>query len=83
MIGNHSPLHFDMSLFDFFAAAVTYEWENVPAASAESLATKLPVHPAPAALRTAQDNACAFVASGMTETVECTSRPAASATCTP
>ena len=35
------------------------------------------------ALRTAQDNACAFVASGMTETVECTTRPAASATCTP
>ncbi len=35
------------------------------------------------AMRTAQDNACAFVASGMTETVECTSRPATSATCTP
>lgn len=33
------------------------------------------------AMRTAQDNACAFVASGMTETVECTGRPPASATC--
>ncbi len=35
------------------------------------------------ALRTAQDNACAFVASGMTETVGCTTRPAASTTCNP
>ena len=35
------------------------------------------------ATRTAQDNACAFVASGMRETVECTGRPPASATCKP
>jgi len=35
------------------------------------------------AMRTAQDNACAFVASGMTETVECTGRRPASATCAP
>ena len=35
------------------------------------------------AMRTAQDNACAFVASGMTETVECTGRPPTSATCDP
>ncbi len=35
------------------------------------------------AMRTAQDNACAFVASGMTETVECTTHRATSATCTP
>ncbi|MFT5424481.1 MAG: 5-(carboxyamino)imidazole ribonucleotide synthase [Phycisphaerales bacterium] len=37
------------------AAAVTYEWENVPAESAERLAESVPVHPAPIALRTAQD----------------------------
>ena len=35
------------------------------------------------AMRTAQDNACAFVASGMRETVECTSRRPTSATCNP
>ncbi len=35
------------------------------------------------AMRTAQNNACAFVASGMTETVECTTHRATSATCTP
>ena len=35
------------------------------------------------ALRTAQDNACAFVASGMTDTVACTGRRATSATCDP
>lgn len=37
------------------ASAVTYEWENVPVASADRLAESLPVHPVPAALRTAQD----------------------------
>jgi len=37
------------------ASAVTYEWENVPVESAERLAESVPVHPAPLALRTAQD----------------------------
>jgi len=37
------------------ADAVTYEWENVPAESAAWLAERLPVHPNPGALRTAQD----------------------------
>ncbi len=41
-----------------FAAAVdvvTYEFENVPAAAVEDLATRVPVHPSPAALAVAQD----------------------------
>jgi len=35
--------------------AVTYEFENVPVASVERLATRVPVHPTPEALRVAQD----------------------------
>lgn len=35
--------------------AVTYEFENVPVEAAEHLARRVPVHPAPIALRTAQD----------------------------
>lgn len=35
--------------------AVTYEFENVPVATAEWLAERLPVYPPPAALRVAQD----------------------------
>ena len=35
--------------------AVTFDFENVPAASAQALAGRVPVHPAPAALAVAQD----------------------------
>jgi 5-(carboxyamino)imidazole ribonucleotide synthase len=34
---------------------VTYEWENVPAEAADYLATMVPVHPPPRALRVASD----------------------------
>jgi 5-(carboxyamino)imidazole ribonucleotide synthase len=37
------------------AAVVTYEFENVPVASAHRLAARVPVHPAPGALEVAQD----------------------------
>jgi len=33
------------------------------------------------AMRTAQDNACAFVASGMTQIVQCTAKPPARSSC--
>ena len=33
------------------------------------------------AMRTAQDNACAFVASGMTQIVQCTAKPPTRASC--
>lgn len=44
-----------MGLFVDGLDAVTYEFENVPAATARFLAERLPVHPAPAALEVAQD----------------------------
>jgi len=37
--------------------AITYEFENVPAHTAQFLAARLPVHPGPAALATTQDRA--------------------------
>ena len=37
--------------------AITYEFENVPAHTAEFLSARLPVHPDPAALATTQDRA--------------------------
>lgn len=36
-------------------AVVTYEFENIPAGSARSLADRVPVHPLPEALETSQD----------------------------
>ena len=38
-------------------SAITYEFENVPAHTAQFLAARLPVHPGPAALATTQDRA--------------------------
>ena len=38
-------------------SAITYEFENVPAPTAQFLAARLPVHPGPAALATTQDRA--------------------------
>jgi len=48
----------DPDALDRFArglAATTYEFENVPVASARHLEGRIPVHPAPAALEMAQD----------------------------
>ncbi len=48
----------DLALLDRLAVGadvITYEFENVPLASVEYLADRLPVHPAPAALAAAQD----------------------------
>ncbi len=47
----------DVALSAFAASVkvVTYEFENVPAHTAEFLAARLPVHPNPFALETAQD----------------------------
>jgi 5-(carboxyamino)imidazole ribonucleotide synthase len=49
--------HNKVVLADFVAACdvVTYEFENVDVTPVEWLAERLPVHPAPAALRVAQD----------------------------
>lgn len=47
----------DAAALDAFAAAVdvvTYEFENVPAAAAERLATRVPLRPGPLSLATAQ-----------------------------
>jgi 5-(carboxyamino)imidazole ribonucleotide synthase len=48
----------DLANIDAFLAgldAVTYEFENVPLPLAETLATRLPLHPPPAALAASQD----------------------------
>jgi 5-(carboxyamino)imidazole ribonucleotide synthase len=61
----------DMDALDRFAEGldvVTYEFENVPVASALHLAERLPVHPSPSALAVAQDRVAekeAFVAAGI------------------
>ena len=50
----------DEAALDELAArvrAITYEFENVPAHTAQFLAARLPVHPSPSALATTQDRA--------------------------
>jgi 5-(carboxyamino)imidazole ribonucleotide synthase len=44
-----------LSRFADAVKVVTYEFENVPAHTAEFLAARVPVHPNPAALKTSQD----------------------------
>jgi 5-(carboxyamino)imidazole ribonucleotide synthase len=55
----HSCARFDdTDALDAFAAAVdvvTIEWENVPVAAAERVAARVPLHPGPGVLATAQD----------------------------
>jgi len=61
----------DMDALDRFAEGldvVTYEFENVPVASARHLEERLPVHPSPSALAVAQDRVFekeAFVEAGI------------------
>jgi 5-(carboxyamino)imidazole ribonucleotide synthase len=61
----------DMGALDAFADGldvVTYEFENVPVASARHLAERLPVHPSPSALAEGQDRLAekeAFVEAGI------------------
>jgi len=54
-----APYEDDAALAEFAACVgvVTYDFENVPAHTAEFLAARLPVRPGPAALATTQDRA--------------------------
>src|SRR5437763_6971515 len=54
----HAGDYEDVDVLERFAAGldvVTYEFENVPVASARLLAARLPVYPPPRALEAAQD----------------------------